>query len=52
VISKIQLAKVAGISTQTLLAHIRLLETVIIDPQANSNTHSDKTKTEKYLKWL
>jgi len=44
--NKTEFAKVAGVSTQTLLAHIRLLQPLI--PQ----TLTHKTKTEKYLKWL
>jgi len=44
--NKTEFAKVAGVSTQTLLAHIRLLQQFITDTQTR------KTKTEIYLKWL
>jgi len=49
--SKIEFAKVAGVSTQTLLSHIRLLETFINDTHTNTN-EKNRTKTEIYLKYF
>jgi len=49
-LNKTQFAKVAKVSTQTLLSHIRLLQPFINDTYTNSNTN--KAKTEIYLKWL
>ena len=45
--NKSEFAKVAGVSPQTLLSHIRILQTIIIEPQTDSHKH--KTKTEIYL---